>query len=191
MSNTIYSISGNKSFTKVNSTSTQPSHIVQSVDAVVQDLVTPPGSGQLPVITINGSDVALGVEAFKSMAGGLLRLKGAGNTANVGLVLGADTAARAKELLALLGIDGQVKSRFVRVSKVSGAHGSGIIVLKNTGTTSQYVQVQLNGSASSHTQELAVASADSDGFIEVSRGVSGVAGQEPAIVFNIRGQMLA
>lgn len=191
MSTAIYSISGNKSFTKVASTSTQPSAIVQSVDAVVQDLVTPPGSGQIPLIAPTGTSVTLSDDDLRSMAAGILRLKGSGLTAdNVALTLGEDTAARAKQLLALLGINDQVKSRFVRVSHVGAAHAAHAISLQNTSGTQNYVQVRLNGGAIANTQILAVASASGDGFIEVSRGISGVAGQEPAVVFNIRGQQL-
>lgn len=188
---TVTSIAGNNGFSKVFNHDLEPQTLLAGVAGTVAALTVPAGAGALPVAVPVGADITLTDAMLQSMVNpGFLRVDASEMKAAHSLFLGADSAARATQLLALLGISGSVTSRLVKFDQVGGVNDAFALNLASTAATANNVQVSISGGAVSFSQILDVASTSGSAYMVVSKGVPATAG-EACILFNIIGQGLA
>ncbi len=124
---------------------------------------------------------------------GLLLLNSNGiNTSPATIILGADTSARAAQLLSLFNISDAVPSRLIKVSLLT-KNGAQIISIKNTTAAQVYVQYcDITGNTRNtvtNTMEIVGANATSDGYILVSKG--SVVANSSTILFTVIGKAFA
>jgi len=188
MSNTVSPITGNQYFSVVKNLEVDPTHLLKGVESVVTALQVPESSGALPVATpITGTYALSDAELSSFVNPGFLLLDGDGLTGVTTLTLGADTAARALQLIRLLKLNQNTPSRLLKFEQVAGANTAFALSMGNTSATALHIKCSLAGGTPAAVVQIMESLAVGNVYVVASL-TSPATSQpvtDPAILFNV------